>query len=124
MPFPAAPVAAAADGLADRVILGVPDGAAALDVGSTLDTPDEAAEEADKVELEEALATREPPPEGTPGGGGRAVEGSARAPMPQGMFSPVPGCLALAGGTEEPSVAAIVKRVVQVLTGLPGEVNW
>jgi hypothetical protein len=57
-------------------------------------------------------------------GGGTAVEGSTSAPTPQGIASLLPGCVGLAGGVVSPFAEAMVKRVVQVLSGEPGAVNW
>jgi len=57
-------------------------------------------------------------------GGGMAVEVSFRAPVPHGIFSPVPGWVGFEGGTELPSVPTIVKRVVQVFIAVEGLVNW
>jgi hypothetical protein len=47
-------------------------------------------------------------------GGGFAIEGSARAPTPQGMGALVPGWFAFSGGTVSPSGEVMVKRVAQV----------
>ena len=60
----------------------------------------------------------------TPEGGGVADEGSARAPLPQGMASPLPGWVLSEGGSRCPSVEAIPKRVVQRVVFEAGEVNW
>jgi len=62
-----------------------------------------------------------PPPLG---GGGVALEGSERAPTPQGIGALVPGSRGLAGGVVAPVASAIVNRVVQVLLAAVGEVNW
>ena len=57
-------------------------------------------------------------------GAALAVEGSTRAPVPQGMAEPS-GSVAFVGSVVVPSEAAIVKRVVQVrLEGAAGEENW
>lgn len=56
-------------------------------------------------------------------GGGTAVEGSVRAPVPQGIAAP-PGWELLVGGVDAPSAEAMVKRVVHCLTGALGAVNW
>jgi len=58
------------------------------------------------------------------GGGGTEAEGFFRAPSPHGIFSPVPGWIGFAGGTEVPSAPAIVKRVVQDRIVAVGLVNW
>lgn len=82
-------------------------------------------EEPDSVALADPLA--EALPEGvTPPmtGGGVAVEGSARAPTPQGMGALVPGWFAFSGGTVSPSGEVIVKRVAHVFTSVWGLVNW
>lgn len=57
-------------------------------------------------------------------GGGTALEASTRAPVPHGTGSLVPGWLALGAGTVWPLAEAMVKRVVQVLLGASGAVNW
>jgi len=71
------------------------------------------------TELGAALAP--PPPLG---GGATALEGSARAPTPQGIGALVPGSRELAGGVVAPVASAIVNRVVHVLLVAVGEVNW
>jgi hypothetical protein len=83
------------------------------------------------VEPDSIAAVAEPlaeaPPEAvTPPmtGGGLAMEGSARAPTPQGMGALVPGWFAFSGGTVSPSGEVMVKRVTQVLTSVWGLVNW
>jgi hypothetical protein len=57
-------------------------------------------------------------------GGGTALLWSTRWPVPHGIGSFEPGCLGLAGGVEEPDDDAMVKRVVQVLVMVCGDVNW
>jgi len=57
-------------------------------------------------------------------GAGTALLGSARFPVPQGMAALVPGWVGLEGGVVSPEAEAIVKRVVQVLSGASGELNW
>jgi len=57
-------------------------------------------------------------------GGGTALEGSARAPVPQGMGALVPGWLALEGGEVAPVGEAIVKRVVHCFVVAPVVENW
>lgn len=57
-------------------------------------------------------------------GGGTALEASTSAPVPHGTGSLVPGWLALGAGTVSPEAEAMVKRVVQVLLGASGAVNW
>jgi len=44
-------------------------------------------------------------------GAATAVEGSLRAPVPQGMAAP-PGCVSFSGSVTSPVAEAIVKRVV------------
>jgi len=56
-------------------------------------------------------------------GGGTTAFESTSLPTPQGIRSPE-GCMALAGGVEEPSGDSMVKRVVQVLVVVCREVNW
>ena len=75
--------------------------------------------------VEAGLATGEAvEPEARYGGAALAVEGSTRAPVPQGMAEPS-GSVAFVGSVVVPSEAAIVKRVVQVrLEGAAGEENW
>jgi len=72
-------------------------------------------------DTEPETAPTPPPPLG---GGGAALEGSTRAPTPQGIGSLVWGWRALAGGVVAPVGSAIVNRVVQVLLAAVGEVNW
>jgi len=79
--------------------------------------------DADATPDDEAAPEPEIGPDVTPLGGGTAFEGSARAPVPQGMGSP-PGWFALAGGVVAPLDEAMVNRVVHVLSGEPGAVNW
>jgi len=57
-------------------------------------------------------------------GGGTAVDGSLRLPAPQGIASPVPGCVALGGGVVCPVLEAIVNRAVHCLLTASGEVSW
>ena len=57
-------------------------------------------------------------------GGATALLWSTRLPIPHGIGSFEPGCLRLAGGVEVPDDEAIVKRVVQVLLVVCGDVNW
>lgn len=56
-------------------------------------------------------------------GAGVALEGSTKAPVPQGIASP-PGCVAFSGSTVLPVASAIVKRVVHVMLVVEGSVNW
>lgn len=57
-------------------------------------------------------------------GAALAVDGSMRAPVPQGMGSPS-GCFGFGAGTVLPVESAIVKRPVQVReVGAAGEENW
>jgi len=51
-------------------------------------------------------------------GGGTAVEGSTRAPTPQGMSAPDSGWVAFAGGVVWPEEEAMAKRVVHALSGV------
>jgi len=62
---------------------------------------------------EAPLGDASPPPKL---GAATAVEGSTRAPLPQGMASFEPGWVALGGGTDWPLGEAIVKRVVHALS--------
>jgi len=58
------------------------------------------------------------------GGAGLAVDGSSRAPIPQGIASPS-GWFRFGAGTVPPVESAIVKRPVQVLVvGSEGVENW
>jgi len=57
------------------------------------------------------------------GGAATALVGSVRAPVPQGIASPL-GWLALGGGTITPVASAMAKRPVQVWVGELGELNW
>jgi len=61
-------------------------------------------------------------PDVTPLGGGTALEGSTRAPVPQGIGSP-PGWFALAGGVVDPLDEVMVNRVVHVFSVEPVAVN-
>jgi len=61
-----------------------------------------------------------PPPLG---GAGLASPGCTRAPLPQGMGAPEPGCVACGGGVVRPVASAIAKRVVQVRLLDAGDVN-
>ena len=56
-------------------------------------------------------------------GAGVALEGSTKAPVPQGIGSP-PGCVAFSGSTVLPLASTIVKRVVHVILVVEGSVNW
>lgn len=99
--------------LSDEVVAGVGvDDAEVEDVTSELDEM----EETGRTELALAL---DPPIVG----GATASEGSTRAPLPQGMGSPL-GCFASVGGVLCPVASAIVKRVVHIISGLNGLVNW
>ncbi len=52
------------------------------------------------------------------------MEGSTRAPVPQGIFWPS-GSVSFSGSTVLPSAPAIVKRVVHKrFFGAAGEENW
>jgi len=104
-----------------------------LGVGSSVTELVVRTEETVGTEREEVGATdaeRDTEPETAPtappplGGGGEALEGSARAPTPQGIAWLVLGWRALAGGVVAPVGSAIVNRVVQVLLGAVGEENW
>lgn len=75
-------------------------------------------------DTEPETAPTTPPAPPPLGGGATALEGSARAPTPQGTGALLPGCTGLAGGVEAPVASAIVNRVVQVLLAAVGEVNW
>lgn len=80
-------------------------------------------EELEGVEEEDTVLLPLPAP--VPGAGAAtAVEGSASAPVPHGIASFVPGWVGLAGGVVAPVEEAMVKRVVQVLRSMWGEVNW
>jgi len=57
-------------------------------------------------------------------GGGTTVDGSLRLPIPQGIASPVPGCVGLGGGVVWPELEAIANRPVHCLLTALGEVNW
>lgn len=57
-------------------------------------------------------------------GGGTACEGFARAPTPQGIASPVPGCVALGAGVVAPDAVEMVNRVVHCLSLVWPLVNW
>lgn len=74
------------------------------------------------VEVELAADATPVPP--ALAGAATALEGSTRAPTPHGTGSLVPGWVALGAATVWPVAEAMVKRVVQVLPGAPGAVNW
>jgi len=57
-------------------------------------------------------------------GGGTAVEGSTSAPFPIPTVCPSDVFSVCVAGVEEPSVPAIVKRVVQVMSSVAPETNW
>jgi len=57
-------------------------------------------------------------------GGGVPSAGFWRAPVPHGMGALVVGWVGLAAGVVSPFGPAKVKRVVQVVFGAKGEVNW
>jgi len=57
-------------------------------------------------------------------GGGTAVDGSARLPVPQGMGAFVVGWVGLVGAVVAPAGEAMAKRVVHVLLGDPEDENW
>jgi hypothetical protein len=61
---------------------------------------------------------------GAPAGGGLASAGLTRAPVPHGIASPVPGCVASVGGVDAPDASASVNRVVHKVTLEAGLVNW
>jgi len=56
-------------------------------------------------------------------GAATAVEGSTSAPLPQATSSPVDDFSVSVAGVLEPSAAAMVKRVVQVMLVVAGAVN-
>ncbi len=56
-------------------------------------------------------------------GGGTIADASSSAPTPQGIAAP-PGWVLFAGVVVVPSAAARVQRVVHVVLGDPGAVNW
>jgi len=58
-----------------------------------------------------------------PVGGGTALDGSTRAPVPQGIFWPS-GWVGLGAGTVLPDASEMVKRPVHNLSVEAGEVNW
>jgi hypothetical protein len=57
-------------------------------------------------------------------GGGTAVLGSRRAPIPQGMAAPFSGCVALGGGVVWPEEDAMANRVVHSLLVARAEEYW
>jgi hypothetical protein len=57
-------------------------------------------------------------------GAATAFEESTSAPVPHGMGALVPGWVGLVGGVLWPEASAMVKRVVHVMFGLAGLVNW
>lgn len=56
-------------------------------------------------------------------GGGTALDGSASAPVPQGIACPL-GWTEFGGGTVVPDASAMANRPVHVRFGEAGEVNW
>lgn len=56
-------------------------------------------------------------------GAGTAFDGSASAPVPQGICCPL-GWAAFGGGTVAPAASAMANRPVHVRFGEAGEVNW
>jgi hypothetical protein len=61
---------------------------------------------------------------GAPAGGGVASAGLTRAPVPQGIASPVVGWVASVGGVDAPDASASVNRVVHKVVLAVGLVNW
>jgi len=78
--------------------------------------------ELEGIKLEVVAVELAPPPPIV--GGGTAVEGSTRAPVPQGIGAPVLGCVDSVGGVLWPFLSAMVKRVVHDTLELKGLENW
>jgi len=119
------PLTAAFEGLAEALELLVVEAGRrdAESEGEDVDSADDNEDEETAELMPDGAAEDEEFVPDTPGGGGLAVEGSTSAPIPQGMGSPL-GCFSLAGSSVWPSGAVMMKRVVQVLTDVPGAVNW
>lgn len=76
------------------------------------------------VDAPEATDVPEPDaPAAAKVGGGMTAAASSRAPTPHPITAPS-GWVSLAGAVVEPSAPANVQRVVQVVLGAPGAVNW
>ena len=57
-------------------------------------------------------------------GGGMAADGLLSAPVPQGICSPVPGCVRLGAADVWPELVAMVNRPVHCLLAALGAENW
>jgi hypothetical protein len=77
-----------------------------------LDSTNEGVREGAEPEAEVAFELVLPVPPGRYDGGGTALDGSARAPVPQGIAWPS-GCVAFGAGTVAPVGSAMAKRPVQ-----------
>lgn len=87
-----------------------------------VDVPGNALEETTVVELAEGEEVV--PPLIRYDGGGTADDGLVSTPAPQGMCSPVSGCVRMGAAVVWPELVAMKNRPVHCLSGALGEVNW